>query len=284
MLGACDRCPEPAPDGHLCQGCLVALAVELGDVAGRLPDNRGRGWRVSLPDELTTTLIKDDQLGDPNGEPVNGGSGVPLVFKAHAGEALWVLHNTLQAWAWDFGLSPWSLSPRELASWFGNHLELLGRHPDAGQLADEITEAVHQARRAIDRPEDDRIYLGPCGANTIDPYWGHRPCREELYAGDWQTTVHCPRCDSRYDVEQRHAWLRDQGKKYQGTAAEVAGFLRLTGVECTTDQVRAYARSRHGRPPRIEPVGYNGRGRPLFLISDVLAAVKDRYVRRTPGR
>lgn len=278
----CVRCSAPADGKNLCLGCVVGLSVELGDVAGRLPDNRGRGFRVSLTDELTTTLMKDDQLGDPNADPIiGGGFGTPLVFKAHAGEALWVLHNTLQAWAAELGMYPGELSPRALARWFVDNLDLAAKHPDAGQLADELTEAVHQARRAIDRPVDDRVYLGPCGANVVDPRWGTRGCREELYAGDWQTTVHCPRCDTRYDVAERDAWLLDRSKKYQGTAAQVAGFLRLMGVACTPDQIRAYARSRYGRQPRIQPVGVNDRGHPTYLISDVLDAIKDRYVRRS---
>jgi hypothetical protein len=284
-LGACVRCSAPAHTDYLCTGCLTALRVELTDVAGLIPDGHGKGMLVSLPDELRTTLSRDDQLGDPYEGPVGGSGETPLVFRAHAGEALWVLHHALQRWAADLGFYGHHLTPRALARWLVNHLHLVAKHPDAAELADEVTDAIHQARRAIDRPNDDKIFLGKCGAR-IHGYHGrftHQVlCREELYAYPWIDVITCPNSDclAIYRVTERQEWLRERAHQYQGTAAEVAGFLRITGVECTPDQIRGYARSRHGRPPRIQPAGVNDKGHATYLISDVLEAIKDRYVRK----
>jgi hypothetical protein len=282
-LGVCVRCSAPTHTGYLCTGCTVGLRIELSDVAGIIPDNHGKGLLVSLPEDLRVTLIGDDQLGDPSEGPVSGSGEIPLVFKQHAGEALWVLHNVLQQWSASLGFFATNLSPRALARWFVDNLDLAVKHPDAAELVDEVTDAIHQARRAIDRPDDDRIFLGPCGAKIHDPhgrFMNPPPCREELYAYPWIDVITCPRCQAIYRVTERQEWLRERAQQYQGTAVEVAGFLRLTGVVCTADQVRGYARSRHGRPPRIQACGVSDRGYPTYLISDVLTAIKDRYARR----
>ena len=283
-LGGCVKCSAPAHNDYLCAGCLVGLRVELSDVAGRIPDNHGKGWQVSLPDDLRVTQAKLDHLVDS--DPVGGSGETPLVFKAHAGEALWVLHNVLTWWAAELGLYGHQLTPRALARWMVDHLDLVAKHPQAGELADEVTDAIHQARRAIDRPDDDRVFLGKCGA----PIHEHTPrfirtrtCPEELYAYPWIDVITCPnpQCLTMYRVTDRQEWLRERAQQHKGTATDVAGFLRVTGVACTPDQIRGYARSRHGRPPRIQPAGVNDRGHPTYLISDVLAAIKDRYTRRS---
>lgn len=288
-MGVCVKCTAPAPTGYLCTGCLVGLRIELSDVAGLIPDNHGKGWLPSLPDELHTTMMRGDQLGDPTEGPLGGAEETPLVFRAHAAESLWVLWNVLQQWALALGFYAHHLTPRALAKWLVDHLDLVAKHPDAAEFADEVTDAIHQARRAIDRPDDDRVFLGKCG-NPVHVsgarFMRSYVCTEELYAYPWIDVVTCPNpeCLAIYRVTERKEWLREQAQQHKGTSAEVAGFLRLTGVACTSDQVRAYARSRHGRPPRIQPAGVNDRGQPTYLISDVLAAIKDRYVRRTPGQ
>lgn len=276
-MGSCARCTAPAGGVTLCTGCIVGLRVELADVAGLLPDNHGKGHRLlSLPEDLTVTLSRQDHLTDT--EPIGGTGDIPLIFKSHAGEALWILDNVLREWATELGDTR-TRSPRGLAVWMLTKLERIQKHPDAGQLADEVTDAIHQARRAIDRPTDDRVFLGRCGAHTQ----GHHECREELYGSTWGSHAQCPRCGTDYTITQRQDWLRARQDHYQGTVSQVAGFLRATGIACTTEQVRGYARSRHGHPPRLTPAGTNHRGHATYLIADVLAAVKERYVRRTRG-
>lgn len=264
---------------HLCTTCTLAFRMELADVAGIIPDNHGKGTLPSLPEELDTSLTRQDQLIDPR-DP-GGGTEIPLIFKVHVGEATWVLHSTLRAWVGDFG-GDTALSPRALAGWFLEHLDMVRKSIDAGTMVDEITEAVHQARRAIDRPNDDRLYLGPCGSTSTSHYPGSpsmtNPCDEELYGQPWLDRAVCERCGTDYRITERQDWLRDRANKHPGTSVEVAGFLRLTGVACTPAQIRGYTRRK-----RLEPAGINDSGHPLYLISDVLATIKDRYARRTGG-
>lgn len=282
-MGSCARCG--APTGvTLCQGCVTGFRVELTDVAGIIPDNHGRGNQASLPDELDTTLTRQDRCGDPHeGHRTERGGDTPLVFRAHVGEATWVLHSVMRSWAGDLGAPP-GLSPRVLAVWFLEHLDVVRRLPAAGTLVEEVTDAIHQARRAVDRPNDERLYLGPCGSTTPahhftahgQPHPGTptSPCTEELYGHPWLDRARCDACGTEHRTTQRQEWLRDRLAEHQGTSVEVAGFLRLTGVSCTPAQVRGYAHRR-----RLHPSGVNDQGHPTYLISDVLVALRSRYVR-----
>ncbi|MGH7743240.1 MAG: hypothetical protein ACREQ5_00255 [Candidatus Dormibacteria bacterium] len=290
-MGGCVRCGGAAGGLSLCNDCTVAFKIELADVAGILPtaatDGHGRvrdDTLLSLPEELDVSLSRQDQLTDP--QSPGGGTEIPLIFKAHVGEAAWVLHSTLRVWAGDFG-GDTTLAPRHLARWFLTNLDLIRRSSDAAVIVDEITEAVHQARRSIDRPSDDRVYLGPCGATTLSHNMGAdvsrkvgavsvtNPCTEELYGQPWLDRTICEHCGTEYRIEDRKDWLRERANQHQGTSVEVAGFLKLTGVACTPAQIRGYAHRK-----RLEPSGVNDHGHPTYLISDVLTVIRDRYARR----
>lgn len=271
-LANCVRCGAQAGGLSLCNGCIVGLRIELADVAGILPDAHGKGHRLpSLPDDLQTSLSRQDQLTDPNA-PRAGGNDTPLVFRPHIGEAVWVLHQVLGTWVRELGGNPRGMSPSGQARWLLANLDRVQKTPDAAELADEVTDAIHQARRAIDTPNDDRIYLGPCGAQ-LGP---GRTCREKLYGVPWLTMAHCEACDTQYRISERREWLRDRSERHLGTAPEVAGYLRLTGVKCTPNMIYGYARPDRAR---LKPVWADHRRRAQYLISDVLEAIKTRYVR-----
>lgn len=276
-MSDCLYCGAPAPGVSLCNTCVIALRIELADVAGIIPTAQsGRPGEMmpSLSDELYTTLSRADQLTDPHTHSRAGGP-LPLVFKPHAGEALWVLHHTLHAWAETLGCRTPTVGTVRLAQWFLGHLDVVQRTPDAAELVDEVISAVHQARRAIDRPNDRRVFLGPCGNRVTDCVGSGVACAEEVYGLPWRDTATCERCGAEHRVIQRQEWLRERAQRYLGTAPEVAGFLRLTGVECTAEMIRGY-----NHRGRLKPSGRNPRGHPLYLISDVLLVIRDRYVRK----
>jgi hypothetical protein len=281
VLGKCVRCTATSGDLALCNGCTVALRMELGDVAGILPDAHGKGHTLpSLPEDLHTSLSRQDQLADPNA-PHHGGGDTPLVFRPHIGEAVWVLHQVLGTWAREIGFDPTGRSPRALARWLLVNLDRVQKSPDAAELADEVTDAIHQARRAIDRQDDDRIYLGPCGNQVINnSAYATRPpvtCEEELYGVPWLDRAQCLACGAEYRITDRREWLTARVSHYSGTAPEIAGFLTLTGVRCTPSMIRGYA---YRHPDELPAVWANTRRHPEYLISDVLDALRDRYTRR----
>jgi hypothetical protein len=65
------------------------------------------------------------------------------------------------------------------------HIPEIRRHPAVVELVDEISDAIHQARRAVDRPAD-RVYLGQC-METPDEEGRPVTCLEDIYARPWAT-------------------------------------------------------------------------------------------------
>lgn len=258
---------------------VAGFRAVLADVAGIVPDGHGKGDMLpSLHEDLTVTFTRQDQLTDPR----NYGAvsrEVPLVSKAHAGEALWVLYKTLSTWADTLGYSGTERSPEYLACWFLQNLDLVRKNSDAVQLVDEITNAIHQARRAIDRPEDRRLFLGPCGGRVRyasgTMVCKEEVCKEELYGLPGNTHAVCQTCGAEYVISTRQEELRASAQQYVETATKVADFLRATGLDCSAEMIRGYAHR-----GRLKPVGANKRGHPKYAIGDVLDALRDRYVRR----
>lgn len=251
-MSHCCKCGA-ATDVILCATCAVALRIELTDVPSLLVD-------------LDITRSRQDQLTDPTNRGP-GGSENPLPFKVHVAEVVWVLHHTLDAWATTLGAATNAGKPpttAQLARWLLRNMPATRIHPDAGQLVDEVTNAVHQARRAIDRPDDRRLFLGPCATG---------PCAEEVYGLPWNKIAICPACGARHDIAARQTWLHNVAQDHLGTAVEISGFLRTTGVRCTSSMIRSYAaRGRLTAAPDRHP--------PLYRIRDVLGALQDRYRHR----
>ncbi len=245
----------------------------LADVAGVLPDSHGKGHMLpSLPEDLAVTFARQDQLANPRDHRA-ASREVPLVFKAHAWEARWVLNHTLSTWADTLGYSGAERSPAYLGRWFLQNLNLVQKNSDAAQLVDEITSAIHQARRAIDRPEDHRIFLGPCGGRVTTTSES-MICKEELYGLPWNTHAVCQTCGAEYGISTRQEALRARARQYVGTASAIARVLRTAGLDCSTEMIRGYVKR-----GRLKPVSVNERGHCKYAIGDVLDTLRKRYVR-----
>lgn len=268
----CTRCGATT-SLYACETCLTALRIELRDVAGIIPTDTTHlngtpryGYLPSLAEELDLTLSRQDALTSPD-SPIKRQNTTPLPFKIHATEALWVLTAVLAAWLPDLG-GPQSGTPRDLARWLLRHLPALTRHPHAGTIINEVTDAIHQARRAIDRPHDHRVFLGKCDTTPIT---GGDACRVEIYGLPDHHTTHCTTCGAPHNVLERQQQLRDRADGYLGTAPEIAGFLRATGMRVTPDMIRGYAHR-----GTLTPTSHNTRGHPTYRINDVLTVLSNR--------
>jgi hypothetical protein len=265
-MSRCGKCKDPT-ELTLCHNCATALRIELGDVPALLAD-------------LDITRSRQDQLLAPYGNMPGSGEN-PLPFKTNIAEVVWVLHHTLASWVTtlDGGEpAPRGRFPKDtpttavLARRVLAGVTTICVRADAGQLADEITSAIHQARHAIDRPHDRRQFLGPCAALLPD----HSTCRQEVYGLAWKLTTGCPACGAIHNIADRQKWLLDIAQDRLGTSTEIAGFLRTAGVGCTPSQIRGYvARGRLAPAPDTQP--------PLYRMRDVLAAIQDRYRHRKPA-
>ncbi|WP_158852816.1 hypothetical protein [Saccharothrix deserti] len=258
-------CSNPTAGGEVCGLCLGRL---LGDLAAV----------DELVDDLDDTVARRTRTGQRVGSRPSD-TGLP--FNVGAAEVRDDLRNVLSTWVrelWEThgprhevptgetapGGSPVvvaELDPLDLddtlpdmAAWLRRHPSWIEYHQAAGELVDEITDAVERARRAVDLPPA-RLYCGPCPN-----------CGADLYARPDRATIGCRECESQHDVEALRAALLDAARAQLATAAEVARALpRLLGRDLSANTVRTWARN--GRLTRREP---DERGRPRYLVGEVI--------------
>lgn len=261
-MNKCVKCATPSPGLALCAHCATALKIDLVDV----PD---------LLANLDITRSKQDQLISPYDHGPRSAE-IPLPYKPHIGEVVWVLHNTLATWVDTITPANSTRAVTQptpaLARRLVTHLDNLQRRDDAGQALDELTHVIRYARAAIDRPGDQRLILGPCSTG---------PCMATVYGQPGRTLANCPACGAQHNIAYRQNWMRQAAQDHLGSAVEIAGFLRIIGVSCTANQIRSYAARK-----RLLAAGHRPPASPLYRIRDVLTALSNRYRRHPekPGR
>lgn len=280
----CGSCGQTTTDGApLCLDEARALAHTLRAV----PD---------LLDDLDLTLTRQDRLSGDGGRR---STETPVPWKEQVPDVVWALGNTLTTWARDLAERRRLTIPRptrptrparavppgahadprpaarftvvpasavvveHTALWLADHVSHLRLLADAVAAHDEITDAIVAARRVTDRPVD-RAYLGTCAAH-LD---AGTVCDVDLYAHPRHTSTVCPACHTEHDVAQRREQLRaavaDYLEWHTGTAAEVAGLLRMSGVDIGTSTIRRWAAD-----GRMTTAGVNTRGHPLYRAGEV---------------
>ncbi len=260
-------CPVPRCDrlmpGHLpvCQACSAGLIRDLADVA-------------DLSVNLQITLVRQARIGDrESGRSTE--TAVP--WNQRAREAGDILRSALVGWhrvlvegarravgptceACDHASCLRIELTRDrpagtlagLSRWLIRHRARLLRHPAAAEAVDELTDAVHQARRVIDRPPDV-WYAGPC------------TCGADLYAHHGSSVISCRACGAHVSTAAQVRWLMTQAADHLGTAVEIARALNTWHPGITPSVVRGYAHRR-----RLLARGRDHVGRPLYRVGDVL--------------
>lgn len=255
-------CGRPSPDASLCGSCSRELLRQLLSVP----------W---LTRQLTTTLARLDRVPASAGAGTN--DGPPLPFRLTVTQAASTLRHTLTPWVREIAQQQRIPPPRRnipvrtLATWLARNIEHARRHHDAAQLADEISYAVEQVKKAIDRPPD-LFYLGPCDG-----------CRTDLYCGcdarGWPTAavITCRACSRRYEATERREWLLSAVRDRLATAAEISQAVpALYGREIRTGTIRQWL-NRGRLAPRawllngvIYPYRPADHARALVRVGDVL--------------
>ncbi|KXF56158.1 hypothetical protein AXA44_02690 [Rhodococcus sp. SC4] len=88
----------------------------------------------------------------------------------------------------------------ELAAiWLVHHPDQIRRHPAVEELHDGITDAIANARKAVDRLPD-LIYKGPCPHVLYDEERQPFTCSADLYAERGEEYVSCPHCWTHHRV------------------------------------------------------------------------------------
>ncbi|MEU5847454.1 hypothetical protein [Saccharopolyspora shandongensis] len=255
-------CTRPTNEAAVCRSCLDLLRTDLATI----PD---------LVGELDVTIARQARTGQRvGGRP----SEEPLPFNAAASEIRDDLRGVLSTWIRDlwetYGprrevptgevaadgtpvavseLDPLDTLP-DMAAWLRRHPSWIAAHPAAGDLVDEMLDAICRVRRAIDVPPE-RLYCGPCP-----------DCGTGLYARPDRVSVTCRECDTRHDVAELRAALLAAARDHLATATEIARALPgLLGRELSANTVRTWAYT--GRLAKRTP---DAQGRPRYRVGEVI--------------
>jgi len=229
MSGTCPVCSAEQSLSLLCSRCCDRLERDLGDVA-------------SIVADLDVALSKMSRIGNagPGGlarerTPINVG----------AMNAADDLQNTLTTWARDVVSehlsTPAPPGPSVHAAFaLLRHIDAIRRHPAVVELVDEVTDAIHQARRAVDRPAD-RIYLGVCMVPTPDEEGRDVTCLEEVWAKPGASETVCKVCGVTHEVRDRRAWLLKKSEDYLFGVKEASEMMgEVGGITVTQASIRGY--------------------------------------------
>lgn len=251
-------------DAFVCRGCTATLRGLLSDLAGLMGD-------------LDVALAKQARFGGNVGGRSSTTTALP--FSYAASEAAWVARQTILVWV------DWVAAVRGHdvpGTWAGVGAYLrtatawIARHPDGPQCVEELTAAIRNARRCIDRPAERR-YVGVCNGITVDADGLAQVCTQELYALGDHDTVECSRCGAKYGVRARQDAMLEQLREVVLTAADMARAVDGLGVDLTPERIWQW---KH-RGVLAVTLDENGNpradihGRPLYRVGDVLDIVAD---------
>jgi hypothetical protein len=256
----CPACYAKQDQGLLCHACTTRLERDLGDVAAIVAD-------------LDISLSKQARIGNASGPGGLARERTPI--NVGAMNAADDLANTLTTWARDvkpaWGLLSYGHPSMVAARILLAEIPAIRRHPAVGELVDEVTDAIVQARRAVDRPAD-RIFVGPCMAENPDDDGRQVTCLEDLYARPHASEVRCRVCSTEHEVAERRTWLLDKARDRLFTVREAAQMMGdVGGIRVTEASIRGYIH--RGK------IGY--RAGNTIRLGDLLAVVVDDGERRT---
>jgi len=252
----CAVCSAPTGDGaRICRTHSDGLLSDLQAV----PD---------LVAELEVTRTRQSRI--TAGKHGGRSAERPLPWNEHTAQVATDLNTTVNAWALD--TSRLGEDERDLlaehhysdtaaaASWLARNIRTLRQHSEAGQAWDELTNAIREARRAVDRPLE-RVFAGPCGAPDDAGF----ACKEDLYAAPGKTTVTCKSCGNHHDMAQRREWMLSIIEDQVAYSGLLAGLVSNLGVQIGSSTIRRYASA-----GRIKVISVDAKRRPLYRIGDVL--------------
>jgi hypothetical protein len=224
----------------VCQHCADRLERALGDVP-------------ALWDELDVVLTKQARYAAA--EFRRGEQALP--FNPTASELGWVLRNTINTWcrliAEERGKQLPEDAPPAVARWLLNHVTWLRHHRAGAEAVEEITSAVNQVRRAIDRPAE-RIYAGPCA-----------DCGGDMYSKPDASTVECRPCGLSYSVTEMRDWMRSQVYGRLVTAREGVVLLSRFGLPVVQKTIDKWYERK-----RVMDHGKDANGKRLYLFDDLV--------------
>lgn len=206
-----------------------------------------------LATDLDTAITRETRFGTGGG---SASGETPVLFNTSASEARTILISTLATWtaliAEQRGLPHPAYLLRDLATFLVEQVTWLRAQAAGAEALDEITAALRNATRVIDRPAD-RKYAGPC---TTDG------CAGEFIAYDQARLARCRDCAAHVELATRQEQLLEQANDMLLTAPQLEKALGGLGTEVRAKRIHEWcARGRltnRGTPDQ-----------PLYRVGDV---------------
>lgn len=156
----------------------------------------------------------------------------------------------------------------EVALW-GDDINAIRRHPQAGEIASGIGKAVKNAYHAIDRMQE-RKYLGQCNYKQ-----GGLTCHAEIWVKPGAHQVKCTQCDYVHDVAERRENMIDQAEEFIVTPREASEYIGEYGeIPVGQQRIRNYL-DRKRIAERPSPDGVK-----RFRFGDLMDLLKSDAARR----
>lgn len=137
----------------------------------------------------------------------------------------------------------------QAAVWMACHPHELRAHEAAHEMLTEITGALEQVRRIVDRPVELN-YLGPCSTELP----GGMDCGFVLRAERGETYVRCGRCKTQFAVADLQARAREIAEDRLYTLGEMGNILSAVGSPVPPRTLRWW--TTHRKHDRLEPRGW----------------------------
>lgn len=278
---------------YLCGDCTAHLRCDLESILDRTepPTQPGLAHRVipGLAEDLTVAITKQSRFtqmpgsGRPTKRQTDEHRTVlaeqPLAFGYAASEARTVLTSTLAYWtaaiAEQRGLSHPAYTLTHMAEFLATQVQWIRNQPAGNEAHDELTTAIRNARRAVDRPQD-RVYAGPCGAGTVtlhltiglDGEGGSSEitnfeCDGHLYAREGSTIATCDMCARDMPLDDARDPLLARIDNMHLTGPEIVTALGGLGQKINANTLRVWAH--RGLLTNHAPTGE----RPRYRVADV---------------
>lgn len=290
-------CGRPTPGSeYICPDCGTALTRRLASILDEVipgptgpradldggigpigPDRVIPGLASSL-DVAITKQARFTQLpgGTPPARPAADDHHTvlaeqPLAFGYAASEARSVLASTLGTWAAliaeQRGLNHPVYTLRDLAVFLLDQIPWLRQQPAGADAFDELTTAILNATRTIDRPMD-RVYAGPCLPDDEHPHLNvlrelSARCAGYLYARGDSNVATCDACGRDMPLDEARDPLLARIDTMLLTGPEIVTALGGLGSPVNAGTIRQWARRGHltNRAPEGE--------QPRYRVADV---------------
>lgn len=191
MNVACVVCGAPAHDVNLCARCESRLVRAVAEIP-------------ALADELETTITRQTAQG-----PQEGGRSAekPLPVNLTASYVADDLKATLVAWVRDLEPNV-TYQPRDdlaaIGRWLLSHMDAIRSHKAVDELHDEISYAVREAWRAVDRPANrSKVLVAGCLDVSCDgSLWALIPTADyDSKDASTHAKIQCDECGITYAAE-----------------------------------------------------------------------------------